>query len=116
MIDISTYLAENWPILTGFGLELLMLVIFAIFKKKPVVRSLEEWVLHVFEYYGPAFINAVEKKGGSGEWKKKEVMRLLMIKMNDLLDLDSHAQRNCQVYFDRLIEESLSTPQKKVSK
>lgn len=116
MVDISSYLAENWPIIAGFGLELLLLVIFAILKKKPVVRSLEEWALHIFEYYGPAFINAVEKKGGSGEAKKNEVMSLLMIKMNELLELDTHAERNCRVYLDRLIESSLSTPQKKDGK
>ena len=116
MVDISSYLAENWPMLTAFGLELVLVVIFAILKKKPVVRSLEEWALHIFEYYGPAFINAVEKKGGSGEWKKNEVINLLMVKMNDLLDLDSQAQRNCKVLFSHYIENSLSTPQKKDSK
>lgn len=113
-MEISNYLVENWPTLAAIGCEMLLVIIFAILKKKPVVRSLEEWCLHIFEYYGPGFINAAENEFlHDGEKKKAEVIKLLMIKLNDLLDIDGHADKDCRSIFGRLIEEALSCPQKK---
>lgn len=111
-MNISEFLENNWLILSCAGIELLFIIIFSILKKKPVVRSLDEWILHVFETFGPSLINKFEVPG-NGETKKASVVNSLVGCLQKIIDLDDHSIEEARIRFGKLVEGALSCPQKK---
>ena len=111
-MNISEFLEDNWLMLSCLGIELLFIIIFSLLKKKPVVRSLEEWILHVFATFGPDLINRAECPG-AGELKKNRVVNALVDLLSNVIKLDDHSKQEAFIRFGQLVEGALSCPQKK---
>lgn len=114
-MEIVDFIQDNWLVIVGFLVELIVTIILCFIKKRPVVDSLDSWIQKVFNTFGPIFINEAEIKFPSqGKAKKDFVISKLVDSLSKIIALDSHGLEQANIQFANMIEDSLSTPQKKV--
>lgn len=110
MEKIVSFLIENWQPVSGLLLALLGLLL-TLFKKKPKAYSFMDYADAIVSKI-PELINEVEKPG-CGSSKKELVISRCLAKLKLCCSCSERELELAKKFFDKAIEDILSTPHKK---
>lgn len=108
---IFDFLRQYWKIILEAVLVLISFIILIIRIKNKKV-DMKPFLLDVVEWL-PTFINSAEDSGLSGSEKYSAVLEAALKRLSTLTNLPLDEIARYASYFDDIIEEILSTPQKK---
>lgn len=106
------FIVDNWQWIVTAVLSIIIFIL-QLCKKRPVVKSLDQYCDSIIHQFLPGLIVAAEKSGEVGDHKKKYVIERCMQMLTLLIKLDDNSKGIAESIFSKSIEAILSTPRKK---